>query len=207
MGILHLGLPDNMLGRVEAEMVADMLSLNPLLLTLNLANNRLDHHCAVLIGRALTCNDHLLRLDLSGNVLGDLGVLQLLKPLIRQRNEINSEVANLGTGSPGDDADELDEATETIGDGSARSACRDIEIKNGDPRDLRAAKSQLNDLRHKLNKMNRRRKKPLGLPCSLLALDITQNRTTFEAYRPVWTLLAVNPSLALAFDTPDQVRN
>lgn len=89
MNILHLALPDNMLGFAESEMLAKMIERNPKLMTLILSNNRLDHRCSSLIGQALTKNDHLIKLDMSKNCIGDLGVLKLLKPLIQQRIEIN----------------------------------------------------------------------------------------------------------------------
>lgn len=38
---------------------------------------------ALIIAKALVQNDKLLKLDLGGNELGDLGILNLVKPLIR----------------------------------------------------------------------------------------------------------------------------
>lgn len=60
-----------------------MIEDNPALKSLNLSHNKIDHECAILLGEALTKNDRLLKLDLSGNELGDLGVLNLLRPLIK----------------------------------------------------------------------------------------------------------------------------
>lgn len=89
LNILHLALPDNNLGLTEAKMIADMIKMNTLLKTLNLTNNKLDHTCAHLIGEALVFNDKLLKLDISQNEMGDLGILKLLKPLIKQRQTLH----------------------------------------------------------------------------------------------------------------------
>lgn len=85
LGILHLSLPDNMLGIDEARMIGGMLQKNPPLKTLNLQNNILDANCAQVIAQSLDKNDQLLILNMNGNKLGDLGVTKLLEPLVRQK--------------------------------------------------------------------------------------------------------------------------
>jgi hypothetical protein len=51
--IIHLSLPDNMLGLEEAKMIAAMIKLNPPLRTLNLENNNLDAQCGKLLANVL----------------------------------------------------------------------------------------------------------------------------------------------------------
>jgi len=83
-----------MLGLEDARMLADMLSKNTPLRTLNLSQNELDSDCAALIANALVYNNSLNVLDLKSNRMGDFGVQHLLTPLIRkelQMREISSK--------------------------------------------------------------------------------------------------------------------
>ena len=82
--IVHLSLPDNMLGLEEARMLCELLMKNTPLRQLDLSQNSLDADCAALIANALIYNDQLQVLDVSSNILGDLGVYELLTPLIRK---------------------------------------------------------------------------------------------------------------------------
>ena len=60
-----------------------MIKMNTPLKTLNLQFNALDHVCGEVIGESLIHNNSLLKLDLAGNALGDLGVLKLMRPIIK----------------------------------------------------------------------------------------------------------------------------
>lgn len=57
--IIHLSLPDNMLGLEEAKMIAAMIKLNPPLRTLNLDHNNLDAQCGKLLANVLPQNTNL----------------------------------------------------------------------------------------------------------------------------------------------------
>lgn len=81
--IIHLSLPDNMIGFEEAKMIASMIQQNPPLRTLNLEMNNLDAECAKLIAQALKSNSNLAVLNISSNKLADLGVSYLFGPLIK----------------------------------------------------------------------------------------------------------------------------
>lgn len=82
--IMHLSLPDNMLGLEDARMLADMISKNTPLKTLNLSQNDLDANCAALIANALVYNSNITVINVRDNRLGDLGVQLLIAPLIRK---------------------------------------------------------------------------------------------------------------------------
>jgi Ran GTPase-activating protein (RanGAP) involved in mRNA processing and transport len=58
-GILHLSLPDNMLGLDDARMLSQMIRQNTPLKTLDLSCNQLDADCAALLGNALIYNGNL----------------------------------------------------------------------------------------------------------------------------------------------------
>ena len=82
LNVLHLSLPDNLLDYKDAELLAAMVRENPQLRILNLTKNRFTHECGLLFGDALVHNENLKSLDLSYNKLGDLGVRNLLTPLL-----------------------------------------------------------------------------------------------------------------------------
>ena len=84
--ILHLSLPDNMLGLEDSRMLCDLLMKNTPLQKLDLSQNSLDADCAALIANALIYNSNLQLLNVSQNILGDLGIYTLLTPLIRKTN-------------------------------------------------------------------------------------------------------------------------
>lgn len=86
--IMHLSLPDNMLGLEDARMLADMISKNTPLKTLNLSQNDLDANCAALIANALVYNSNITVINVRDNRLGDLGVQLLIAPLIRKQLQL-----------------------------------------------------------------------------------------------------------------------
>jgi len=96
LNVLHLSLPDNLLGFKDAELLSSMVRKNPALRILNLEKNRFCSDCGFLFGDALQHNENLKSLDLSHNRLGDLGVRNLVKSLVC--DGMNSERAYLLTG-------------------------------------------------------------------------------------------------------------
>lgn len=92
--ILHLSLPDNMIGEKEMNDIAYVLQKNTPLKTLNLSDNVVDAKAAKILANALGYNSHLKELDLRDNKLGDSGIAVLIEPFILQkvlkhRNYIN----------------------------------------------------------------------------------------------------------------------
>jgi len=83
--ILHLSLPDNMIGHWEMRDIALVLSKNTPLRTLNLSENVVDAKAALILAESLGSNSHLRELDLRNNRLGDAGIAVLLEPFISQR--------------------------------------------------------------------------------------------------------------------------
>ena len=65
--ILHLSLPDNMIGEKEMMDIAYVVSRDTPLKTLNLSDNAVDAKSAVILATALGMNSHLLELDLRNN--------------------------------------------------------------------------------------------------------------------------------------------
>ena len=84
-GILHLSLPDNMLGLEDSRLISQLLMKNTQLKKLNLSQNCLDADCATLLANALIFNSNLRVLDVSQNTLGDLGIYVLLIPMIKKQ--------------------------------------------------------------------------------------------------------------------------
>ena len=82
LNILHLSLTDNMLGLKEAQLLTGLLHQNTPLKILNLAGNNFCYDSAMLLGDALLENNQLKFLDLSVNRLGDLGIRNILYPLL-----------------------------------------------------------------------------------------------------------------------------
>jgi Ran GTPase-activating protein (RanGAP) involved in mRNA processing and transport len=80
--ILHLSLPDNMIGRWEMRDIALVLSRNTPLRTLNLSDNVVDAKAALILAQALGSNSNLRELDLRQNRLGDAGIAVLVEPFI-----------------------------------------------------------------------------------------------------------------------------
>ena len=80
--VLHLSLPDNMIGEKEIEDIAFVISRNTPLRTLNLSDNIVDAKSAVLLAQALAKNSHLKEIDLRNNRLGDAGIAIILEPFI-----------------------------------------------------------------------------------------------------------------------------
>ena len=83
--ILHLSLPDNMIGSKEMLDIAYVLSRNTPLRTLNLSDNVVDAKAALVLAESLGSNSHLKELDLRNNKLADAGVAVLMTPFILQR--------------------------------------------------------------------------------------------------------------------------
>lgn len=83
--ILHLSLPDNMIGEKEMRDIAYVLSRNTPLRTLNLSDNVVDAKAASVLAESLGSNSHLRELDLQNNRLGDAGIAVLIEPFILQR--------------------------------------------------------------------------------------------------------------------------
>ena len=82
--IVHLSLPDNMLGLEDSRMLSQLIIKNTPLKKLDLSQNSLDADCAALLANALIYNSNLKILNVSQNTLGDLGIYVLLTPLIRK---------------------------------------------------------------------------------------------------------------------------
>lgn len=83
--ILHLSLPDNMIGQKEMLDIAQVISKNTPLRTLNLSNNVVDGPAAVILAQGLISNSNLKELDLRNNKLKDAGIAVLLEPFILQK--------------------------------------------------------------------------------------------------------------------------
>lgn len=83
--ILHLSLPDNMIGEKEMNDIAYVLQRNTPLKTLNLSDNVVDAKAAKILANALGHNSHLRELDLRDNKLGDSGIAVLIEPFILQK--------------------------------------------------------------------------------------------------------------------------
>ena len=96
LNILHMSLPDNMISNNETKMLAHMIQQNPPLVTLNVSNNNLDAECAIILAESLKFNDRLKILNLEKNKLGDKGILELLKPLIKQKFDLFSRANKTG---------------------------------------------------------------------------------------------------------------
>jgi hypothetical protein len=82
LNVMHLSLPDNLLGLTEAQLIGGMIRKNTPLQVLNLKRNNFDHECGLIIGDSLLYNSNLRSLDMSENRLGDLGVRNLLSGLL-----------------------------------------------------------------------------------------------------------------------------
>jgi Ran GTPase-activating protein (RanGAP) involved in mRNA processing and transport len=82
LNVMHLSLPDNLLGITEAQLIGGMIRKNTSLQILNLKCNNFDHDCGLIIGDSLLYNSNLRSIDLSENRLGDLGVRNLLNGLL-----------------------------------------------------------------------------------------------------------------------------
>ena len=83
--ILHLSLPDNMIGEKEMIDIAYVLSRNTPLRTLNLSNNVIDAKAALVLANSLGSNSHLNEIDLRNNRLKDAGIALLMEIFIQQR--------------------------------------------------------------------------------------------------------------------------
>jgi Ran GTPase-activating protein (RanGAP) involved in mRNA processing and transport len=83
--ILHLSLPDNMIGQREMLDIAKVIQKNTPLMTLNLSNNVVDANAAVILAQALSLNSHLKEIDLRNNKLKDAGIAILLEPFVLQK--------------------------------------------------------------------------------------------------------------------------
>jgi len=82
LNILHLNLTDNMLGFKEAQLLSGLIRGNTPLRILNLSQNHFAHDSALILGDALLENDRMKSLDVSFNRIGDLGIRNILYPLL-----------------------------------------------------------------------------------------------------------------------------
>jgi Ran GTPase-activating protein (RanGAP) involved in mRNA processing and transport len=80
--ILHLSLPDNMIGLKEIIDISYVLSKNTPLRTLNLSENAIDAKAALILAEGLADNSHLRVVDLRQNRMEDAGIAVLLQPFI-----------------------------------------------------------------------------------------------------------------------------
>lgn len=94
--ILHLSLPDNMIGEKEMVDIAYVLSRNTPLRTLNLSDNVVDAKASLVLAQSLGSNSHLRELDLRNNRLGNAGVAVLMEPFIRQKLRIAEDEGHIG---------------------------------------------------------------------------------------------------------------
>lgn len=82
--ILHLSLPDNMIGEKEMIDIAYVISKNTPLTILNLSNNVVDPKAALVLANSLANNSNLKTLDLRNNKLGNCGVALIMELFIKQ---------------------------------------------------------------------------------------------------------------------------
>ena len=83
--ILHLSLPDNMIGKKEMKDIAYVLARNTPLRTLNLSENVVDAKAARVLADALCSNSNLRELDLRHNCLNDAGIAVLTEIFTMQK--------------------------------------------------------------------------------------------------------------------------
>lgn len=83
--ILHLSLPDNMIGKREMKDIAYVLARNTPLRTLDLSENVVDAKAARVLADALCSNSNLRELDLRHNILNDAGIAVLLEIFTMQK--------------------------------------------------------------------------------------------------------------------------
>ena len=83
--ILHLSLPDNMIGEKEMLDIAYVLSRNTPLRTLNLRYNIIDAKASLILALSLVTNSNLREIDLRDNILGNAGIAVLMEPFILQK--------------------------------------------------------------------------------------------------------------------------
>jgi hypothetical protein len=81
--ILHLSLPDNMIGEKNMNDIAYVLSKNTLLKTLNLSDNVIDAKAALVLANSLKTNSNLREIDLSRNKLKNAGIALLMEIFIK----------------------------------------------------------------------------------------------------------------------------
>jgi hypothetical protein len=94
--ILHLSLPDNMIGEKEMLDIAYVLSRNTPLRTLNLSDNVVDAKASLVLAQSLGSNSHLRELDLRNNRLGNAGIAVLMEPFILQKLRLAEEEGQSG---------------------------------------------------------------------------------------------------------------
>ena len=82
--ILHLSLPDNMIGEKNMNDIAYVLAKNTPLRVLNLSDNVVDAKAALVLSRALGSNSNLRELDLRNNRLKNAGIALLMEIFIMQ---------------------------------------------------------------------------------------------------------------------------
>lgn len=80
--ILHLSLPDNMIGEKEMYDIAYVLQKNTPLRVLNLSKNVIDSKASLVLANALKHNSNLKELDLSENRMKNAGIALLTEIFI-----------------------------------------------------------------------------------------------------------------------------
>jgi Ran GTPase-activating protein (RanGAP) involved in mRNA processing and transport len=83
--ILHLSLPDNMIGEKEMNDIAYVLQKNTPLRHLNLSKNVIDAKASLVLANALRQNSNLRELDLSDNRMKDAGLALLMEIFVLQQ--------------------------------------------------------------------------------------------------------------------------
>jgi len=179
--ILHLSLPDNMIGEKEMRDIAYVLSRNTPLRTLNLSDNVVDAKAALVLAESLGSNSHLRELDLRNNRLGDAGVAVLMEPFISQR-------LHRAGGSGGKGGSEKAPSAIAIGgllEGAAQKLTKE---KKGD--------------QQKKSKKDQRPPRKLKMKLERLLLD--NNEQTEEALKHIYTALVANQRIEISVDLPLQ---
>lgn len=82
--ILHLSLPDNMIGEKEINDIAYVLQKNTPLKTLNLSHNVIDSKASLVLANSLKHNSNLRELDLSDNKMKDAGIALIMEIFVLQ---------------------------------------------------------------------------------------------------------------------------
>ena len=178
--ILHLSLPDNMIGEKEMRDIAYVLSRNTPLRTLNLSDNVVDAKAALVLAESLGSNSHLRELDLRNNRLGDAGVAVLMEPFISQRLQ-------RGGGSGGKGGPEKAPSAIAIG-GLLEGAVQKVTNQKGG--------------QEKKSKKDQRSPRKLKMRLERLLLD--DNEQTEEALKHIYTALLANQRIEISVDLPLQ---
>lgn len=176
--ILHLSLPDNMIGEKEMNDIAYVLQRNTPLKTLNLSENVVDSKAAKILAKALGHNSHLRDLDLRNNKLGDAGIAVLCEPFILQKLMKFRKV-----------------------DSKPSKKSKDEEVippeENGKQKMLMSVTKK--NLEAAVANMSTRK-----LKMKIERLLINNNEQTEEALKHIYTALLANPDIEIRIDLPSE---